>query len=132
MGNAVKVAIAGGVFLAVFLLSQVFFYAARPRSPEETQAELEQQVASLKQTLPQKVHPIVTWFDVEAGQQTIIYKYKIHAPRAQVMAKRTDLEEQMKGSWAGWAAKLTLPRGVDVKCELYDDNGSYMFSLDLE
>src|SRR5262249_25123951 len=132
MGNLVKVAIAGGVFLAVFLVSQLFFLAARPRSPQETQAELEKQVASVKQTLPMQVHPIVTWFDVEAAPQTVIYKYKIHAPRAQVMARRAEMEEQMKGSMAGWLAKLTLPSGTSIQCELYDENGSYLYRLDLD
>jgi hypothetical protein len=132
MGNAAKVAIAGGVFLAVFLASQAFLYVARPKTPQETQAELEEQVASMKKSLPQKVHPIVTWFDVEAGPQTIIYKYKIDAPRAQILAKREEMEEQMKHGLMGWAVKMMMPSGVSARCELYDEHGSYLYSIDLD
>src|SRR5262249_34979876 len=107
------------------------FVLDKPQSPEEVQAQLEKQVASLKPTLPQKVHPMVTWFDVEAEPQTIIYKYKVEASYSTLQAKEAEMKEQMKGSWAGWAATMMLPRGVKAKCKIYDQNKNYVFSLDL-
>jgi len=131
MGKAGKVAVVGGIFVAVFVASQAFYAVGRPQSPEETQAQLEKQVASLKQTLPQKVHPVVTWFDVEAEDQTIIYKYQVEASYSQLSSKEEDMKEQLKGSWAGWLVTMSLPRGVKAKCKIYDQNRTYVFSIDL-
>ena len=131
MGNAGKVALVGGIFVAVFVASQALFVLGRPQTPEEAQAQLEKQVASIKQTLPQKVHPMVTWFDVEAEDQTIIYKYQVEAPYSALSSKEADMKEQLKGSWAGWAATMMLPRGVKARCKIYDQNRTYVFTLDL-
>jgi hypothetical protein len=131
MGNAGKVAIVGGIFVAVFVASQALFVLGRPQSPEEAQAQLEKQVASLKETLPQKVHPMVTWFDVEAEDHTIVYKYKVEASYTMLSRKEADMKEQLQGSWAGWAATMMLPSGVKAKCKIYDENKTYVFTLDL-
>ena len=131
MGSVGKVALVGGIFVAVFVASQAFFLVGHEQTPEEKQAQLEKQVASLKETLPQKVHPIVTWFDVEAGDQTIIYKYQVEVPRSALMNKEDEMREQMKNSWAGWACTLMLPRGVKAKAKLYDENKNYAYTLDL-
>jgi hypothetical protein len=132
VNNLLKVGAIVAVFLAAFGGFQAYSALSRPRTPQEIQAQLERDVANLKETLPQKVHPMVTWFDVEAGQQTIIYKYQIHASRSAVMAKRKELEEQMAHSPLVWAAMLMLPSDVKAQCDLYDDNKSYMFSIDLK
>jgi hypothetical protein len=41
------------------------------------------------------------------------------------------MKEQLNGSWAGWAATLMLPRGVKAKCKIYDQNKTYVFTIDL-
>jgi hypothetical protein len=131
MGKLGKILLVVGIFVAVFAGSQVFFVVGKPQTPEEVQAQLEKQVASLKPTLPQKVHPLVTWFDVEAEPQTIVYKYKVDASYSSLQAKEDEMKSQMKGSWAGWAATIMLPRGVKAKCKIYDQYQNYVFSLDL-
>ena len=131
MNSAGKIALVGGLFVAVFVGSQALFVVGRPQTPEEAQAQLEKQVASLKQTLPQKVHPLVTWFDVEAEDQTIIYKYKVEASYSALSSKEDQMREQLKGSWAGWAVTVMLPRGTKAKCKIYDENKTYVFTLDL-
>ncbi len=132
MGTVVRVVAAGGAFLAAFAVSHGVMNLARPLTPKEKQDRLEQSVASMKKNLPQQVHPIVIWFDVEAGNQALIYKYKILASRETIMARRSHMEKEMKGSMVGWAAKWLLPEGVRVQCDLYDENESFMYSLDLE
>jgi hypothetical protein len=129
MGTIAKIAAVTGIFFAVFLGSQTVF---RPKSPKEIQANLERDVAKIKETLPQQVHPLVTWFDVEAGRQTIIYKYKLHAPRALIMNKRREMEKELKSSLTIGVAKFMIPSGVKMQCELYDEHGSFMFSIDLD
>ena len=79
MGKILMVAGGGAVFVAVFVASLVCFGAAKPQTPQEVQAQVEKEVADLKPTLPREVHPIVTWFDVEARWHTIVYKYKVRA-----------------------------------------------------
>jgi hypothetical protein len=128
--NLIKIVGGVGVFAAAFLVAQLFFRP--PPSPKEVQAQVDEEVAKLKPTLPQKVHPMVTWFDVESGPRTIIYKYQIHAARTTVMSKREEMEAEMKKSPMIWAAKLMMPQGVSMRCELYDDNRDYMFAIDLD
>ena len=132
MGKVAKVVAGGGVFLGSFVVFQMFSGCMRPPTPQETQAQLDKEVAKLKPTLPKKVHPMVTWFDVESGPQTIIYKYKIHAPRSTVMAKRADMEKEMKNSSMIGLAKLMLPKGTKIQCDLYDEREAFLFSLDLD
>jgi hypothetical protein len=96
MGKILTVVIGGAVFVAVFGASLVFFGAAKPQAPQEVQAQVEKEVADLKPTLPREVHPIVTWFDVEARWHTIVYKYKIRAPREVIVAKKKELETQLR------------------------------------
>ncbi|HVS39469.1 MAG TPA: hypothetical protein VMS17_28180 [Gemmataceae bacterium] len=120
------------VGLGTFAVAEVAFFAARPKSPQELQVEIEKQVAEVKATLPQKEGDLVTWLDIEARWQTIVYKYKIHAPRDLVVAKKKDIESQTKGSLMLGAAKMMMPKGVHLEAELYDDYGSYIYTLDLD
>jgi hypothetical protein len=119
-----------GLFVMVFLVAQLFFRP--PPSPREVQAQIDDEVARLKPTLPQDVHLMVTWFDVDSGPRMIIYKYRIHATRSSIMSKREEMEAEMKKSPMIWAAKLMMPKGVSMRCELYDDNKQYMFAIDLD
>jgi hypothetical protein len=129
MGTAVKFMAIGGVFFATFLCTQTLL---RPKTPKEIQANLERDVAKIKATLPQKVHPMVTWFDVEAGRQTIVYKYKLHASRAVILSKRSEMEKELKSSLTIGAAKLLMPSGVRMQCDLYDEHGTFLFGIDLD
>jgi hypothetical protein len=128
--NLIKIVGGVGVFAMAFLVAQLFFRA--PPSAKEVQAQVDEEVARLKPTLPQQVHPMVTWFDVESGPRMIIYKYQLHASRSQVMAKREEMEAELKKSPMIWAAKLMMPQGVTMRCELYDNNRDYMFGIDLD
>jgi hypothetical protein len=132
VSNAVKVLIAVVVFVGAFVGSQAFYKMTRTRTPQEIQAQVEQDVASLKPTLPQEVHPLVTWFDIEAGPQTMIYKYKVKAPRATIVAKRAEMEAEMAHGFTSWAITMMLPRDVHAQAELYDQNGKYVYTLDLK
>jgi hypothetical protein len=132
MQTFVKLIAGGMVFIMVFLVSSAFLAPKKPQSRREIQAQIEQEVARLKPTLPQQVHPMVTWIDVEAEPQTIIYKYKVHASRDAILSKRADMEQELKHGWAGWAAKMTLPEGVSMKCEIFDENRSYLFTIEIE
>jgi hypothetical protein len=129
VSTALKVLGLGAVVFATFLATQTLF---RPKTQKEIQADLERDVANLKKTLPQEVHPLVTWFDVEAGRQTIIYKYKIKAPRSVIMNKREEMERDLKGSVAVAAAKFMLPRGVKMRCDLFDQRGTFLFGIDCD
>jgi hypothetical protein len=132
VNNLVKLAAIVAVFLAAFGGFQAYSVMSRPRTPQEIQAQLERDVANLKGTLPQKVHPMVTWFDVEAGDQTIIYKYQIHASYSAISSKQKQLEEEMAHSPLVWAAMLMLPSDVKAQAKLYDDNKNYVFTIDLK
>jgi hypothetical protein len=132
MGKVVMIVLGVGAFAGAFAAFQAGMILARPQTPKEVQAQLEKDVASIKQTLPQKVHPLVTWFDVEAGRQTIIYKYKIHAPREVVLAKRTQMETELKNSGTISAARALVPKGVRLRCELYDEHQSFLYGIDLD
>jgi hypothetical protein len=131
MRTAATVVIVIALFAGVFLGSQGVMYLTKPLSPEELQARIETDVKNLKPTLPQKVHPIVTWFDVEAGQHTIIYKYQVHVPRSVLMSKRTEMEQQMKGSFTSFAVSMMLPRGAKAQAALYDDDKRYAYTIDV-
>ena len=132
MGKLAAVVLAGCICLAAFVVVEVVSLTARPPTPHEIQVQLEQDVAQLKPTLPQDEGPLVTWFDVEAEWQTMVYKYKVHAQRDLVVAKKKELESQLKGSMVLGAAKMMMPKGVKVKYELYDDRGAYIYTLDLD
>jgi hypothetical protein len=131
VSNVIKGLLVVAVFVGAFFGSQAFYNLSRPLSSKEIKARLEQDVANIKPTLPQDVHPLVTWFDVEARQTTIVYKYRVKAPRSAMLSKRAELEGQMQGSLAVRAALLMLPRGASAQCELYDQNGGYLYTLDL-
>ena len=130
MSNVIKIVGGVGIFAMAFLVAQLVFRP--PPTPKEIQAQVDEEVAQLKPTLPQQVHPMVTWFDVESGPRMIIYKYQIHGSRSAVMSKREELEAEMKKSPVMWAAKMMMPRGVSMRCELYDDNKQFMFAIDLD
>ena len=130
MGNVGKIALVGGIFAAVFAGSQAFMAGSRQLSPKELHEELEKQVASLKPTLPQKVHPIVTWFDADVDDDTVIYKYQVDAPYSALSAKEEEMKQQLKGSWVGWAATAVLPRGAKLRAKIYDQNKNYVFCID--
>jgi hypothetical protein len=124
--------VVGAVFLATFVVGEVVSISSRPKTPQEIQAELEKDVAEVRKTLPKEEGDVVTWFDVEAQWQTIVYKYKIHAPRELVVQKKKELEAQMKNNMMLGAAKMMMPKGVKMKHELYDGGGSYIYTLDLD
>jgi hypothetical protein len=132
MGKIVTVVIGGAVFLAAFVAAQVFFVAGKPQTPQDVQTQVEKEVASVKPTLPKDIGPAVTWFDIEAQWQTIVYKYKVHVPREVVVAKKKELEAQVKGSMLLGAAKFLMPKEVKMKYELYDDGGSFIYTLDID
>ena len=131
MGKLLTVVVGGAVFVAAFVAAQTAFNA-KPQSPQELQAQVEKEVADLKTTLPREVHPIVTWFDVEARWHTIVYKYKVRAPREVIVAKKKELETQLKGSLMLGAATMLMPKDVKMLYELYDGGGSYIYTLDLD
>lgn len=130
MGKIWTVIVAGCLFLGTFVVAEVVSVASRPATPQEIQAQIEKDVAQIKPTLPKDEGDYVTWFDVDAQWQTIVYKYKIHAPREIVVSKKKDLEGQLKGSLVLGAAKMLMPKGVKMKFELYDDGGGYIYSID--
>lgn len=132
MGKILTVVIGGAVFIAAFVAAQVLSGAAKPQTPQELQAQIEKEVADLKPTLPREVHPIVTWFDVEARWHTIVYKYKVRAPREVIVAKKKELETQLKGSLLLGAATMMMPKDVKMLYELYDGGGDYLYTLDLD
>ncbi len=132
MGNVAKVVLGLVAFAGAFVAMQVCTSLARPQTPKEIQAQIEKEVAEIKPTLPKKVHPVVTWFDIEAGKQTIIYKYKIDAPREVILNKRADMEAELKKGLTGWAAQMMMPRGVKMRCELYDMQQNYLYAIDLD
>ncbi len=132
MGKIGAVIVFGCVALGTFVVAEVVAFNSRPQTPQEIQAEIEKDVAEIRKTLPQNEGDRVTWFDAEARRQTIVYKYKIHAPRELVVEKRKDIEAQMKGSMMLAAAKAMMPKGVHLEAELYDDGGSLIYSMDLD
>ena len=117
-----------------FLLMQLFLHlpGGAPLTPEQRQAQINEMVDGVKSTLPRKVHPNVTWFDVKAEKDRIVYLYKIHAPRATVMSRRTQMEADLKKSTMAWLAKAAMPSGVGIKCELYDENQSFLYGIVLD
>lgn len=131
MRTVATIVVVIAVFAGVFAGTQGVLYLTRPLSSEELQARIEQDVANLKPTLPQKVHPIVTWFDVEADRHTIVYKYQVHVPRSVLMGKRREMEEQMKGSFTSFAVSMMLPRGAKAQAALYDDDKRYAYTIDV-
>lgn len=131
MGTFLKVAFAAVLFVGIFAGSLVVFQATQPLSGKELQERIDKDVVQVKKTLPQKVHPMVTWFDVESGPKTIIYKYQVHVPRSALMGKRDEMEQQLKGSFTSWAVSLMLPRGAKAQAALYDDNMRYAYTIDV-
>lgn len=132
MGKIGAIVIFGCVALGTFVVAEVVSFTSKPPTPQEIQAEIEKDVADVRKTLPQNQGDAVTWFDAEAEWQTIVYKYKIHAPREVVVAKRQEIESQTKGNLMLKAAKAMMPKGVHLKAELYDDGGSIIYTLDLD
>ena len=132
MSRVLPILIGGALFIGAFIAAQAFFVVGRPQTPQQQQAQLEKEVASVKTTLPKDIGAAVTWYDVEAQWQTIVYKYKIHAPRDVVVAKKKELEAQVKGSMMLGAAMFLMPKDVKMKYELYDDSGSFIYTLDLD
>jgi hypothetical protein len=132
MGKIWTVVIFVCVLLGTFVVAEVVAVTSRPQTPQEIQAEVEKQVAEVRPTLPRNEGDLVTWFDVEARWHTIVYKYKIHAPREVVIEKKKDIESQTKGNLALGAAKMMMPKGVHLQAELYDDNGSFIYNIDLD
>ena len=55
MGSVGKVALVGGIFVAVFVASQAFFLVGHEQTPQEKQAQLEKQVASLKEDYQRRI-----------------------------------------------------------------------------
>jgi hypothetical protein len=131
VGTFAKVAIVVALFGGAFLGSQALYQASRPLTEKELEAALERQVEQVKPTLPQDVHPMVTWFDVEARGDTIVYKYRVHTTRSALLSKRKELREQMQGSFTSWAVSMMLPRGAKAEAALYDDNGTYAYTVDV-
>src|SRR6185295_18526872 len=80
-----------------FLLMQAFLQwpTSKPLTTEERRAQLDDMVAGVKPTLPMKVHPLVTWFDIKAEKDMIVYKYKIHVQRNNVVSKRGQMEAEL-------------------------------------
>jgi hypothetical protein len=132
VNNAVKVLLAVAAFAGAFVGSQALYKMSRPRTSQEIQADVDRDVANLKSTLPQDVHPMVTWFDVASGSETIIYKYKVKVPRSALMARRKEMEKELEHGFAGWAVAVMLPRDVHAQAEFYDQNGSYAFTVDIK
>ncbi len=132
MGKIVTTAAGGVAFVLAFAASLVFFSPGRPQTPQDAQAELEKNVASLKKTLPQECGPSVTWFDVEARWHTMVYKYKVHIPREVLVANKKQLESQLKSNMVLGAAKMMMPGNAKMICELYDGGGGYVYTLDLD
>jgi hypothetical protein len=130
MGKAGVAIVAVCVFLATFVVAEVVSWAAHEPTPHEIQEQIEKEVAQVKPTLPKDEGDYVTWFDIDSEWQTIVYKYKIHADRSLVVAKKKDLEAQIKGSMLLGAAKMMMPKGVKTRFELYDNGGSYIYALD--
>jgi hypothetical protein len=132
MGKVLTVVVGAVLFAAAFVGAGVFFTGAHPQSPQEAQAQLEKDVAAVKKSLPQDYGPAVTWFDAEAQWHTIVYKYKIHAPREVVVAKKKELEAQLKSSMLLQTAMYMMPKDVKMKYEMYDDGGHFIYTLDLD
>jgi hypothetical protein len=42
------------------------------------------------------------------------------------------MERELKASVLLGAAKLFMPSGVKMQCDLYDQNGSFMFSINCD
>jgi hypothetical protein len=124
--------IGGLIFVGAFVGAQAFFFAGRTQSPEEVQAQLDKEVVALKKNLPQQVDSRVTWFDVETKDRKLIYKDQVAAPRGLVMSKQKELEDQLKQSTMIGLGRMMLPQGVKLRFELYDEEKSYMFSIDLD
>ena len=132
MGKIATIVVFGCVVLGTFAAAEVISFVSRPQTPREIQAEIEKQVAEIRPTLPRNEGDLVTWFDVEARWQTIVYKYKIHAPRDIVVAKKKDIESSVKGNLMLGAAKAMMPKGVHLQAELYEDDGSFIYNMDLD
>ena len=132
MGKIGAIVVFGCVTLATFVVAEVVTFTSKPQTPQEIQAEIEKQAVEIRKTLPQSQGDVVTWYDIEARWQTIVYKYRIHAPRDLVVARRQEIESQTKGSIMLTAAKAMMPKGVHLKAELYDDGGSFIYTLDLD
>ncbi len=132
MGKILTVAVGSVAFVLAFVASLAFFSPGRPQTPQEAQAQLEKDVAGIKKTLPQECGPSVTWFDVEARWHTIVYKYKVRIPREVIVANKKQLESQLKSSMVLGAAKFMSPGNAKMICELYDDGGGYIYTLDLD
>jgi len=132
MGKVLSLATGGVAFLLAFVASLVFFSPGHPQTPQEAQAQLERDVAGIKKTLPQECGPSVTWFDAEARWHTIVYKYKVRIPREVIVANKKQLEAQLKSSMVLGAAKFMMPSNAKMICELYDDGGGYIYTLDLD
>jgi hypothetical protein len=132
MRKIATVIVAGCLFLGTFVVAEVISLSSKPQTPQEVQAEVEKQAAEIRKTLPKDEGGYVTWFDCEAEWHTIVYKYKIHAPRSLVVSKKKDIEAQLKGSMLLGAAKWMMPKDVKTRFELYDDSGSYIYTLDTD
>jgi len=132
MGKIGIVIVAGCLCLGTFVVAELVSLSYRPATPHEIQAQIEKEAAEIKKTLPKEEGEYVTWFDIDTEWQTLVYKYKIHAPREVVVAKKKELEGQLKSSMLIGAAKWMMPKGVKMKFELYDDGGGYIYSIDGE
>jgi hypothetical protein len=130
MRKITTVIVAGCIFLGTFVVAEVVSVASKPATPQEIQAQIEKEAAEIKKTLPRDEGEYVTWYDIDTSWQTLIYKYKIHAPREVVVGKKKELEQQLKGSMMLGAAKWMMPKGVKLRFELYDDGGGFIYSID--
>ncbi len=132
MSNYVKIGLAIAAFVGAFVIFQVATTTSKPLTPQEKRDQLDKQVAELKKSLPQKVHPLVTWFDVEAGDDRIIYKYQVEASQSTIVGRKKQMQDELKKSSLVWAAKFMMPSDTKIEIKLYDEKKVYACKLELD
>jgi len=103
--------------------------ANSPCTANLMQAGFGSDVTLLKRMLPRKCGPGVTWFDIEARDNEIIYKYRLELDRDVIESHR--LAMRMPLSQQGALFSRLIGKDVRIRLEIYDRHGEFVFSESL-